>query len=181
MANIGFALMATAVAIYGRPGLPLGIGLVAASFKLLDILLLSLSPFARAVVNPAVAIVLEALAFQMAVSLLWRPYLKSWLARSGAGLLGMYLAYFAISSVFFYGLRMGPRDVLTPGELLGFALRDGAVAAGLALLAVPLGQRLGQSARQAKERLLSAHPRLYYSTAMGAIVVCWLAAALSLR
>ncbi|MCR4404438.1 MAG: hypothetical protein NUW06_04050 [Candidatus Acetothermia bacterium] len=181
MANIGFTLMATAVAIYRRPSLPLGIGLVAASFKLLDILLLSLSPFAQAVVNPAVAIVLEALAFQVAVTLLWKPYLKGSLARSGAGLLGMYLAYFAIALVFFYALGRGPREVLTPGELLSFALRDGALAAGITLLSVPLGHRLGQWLSQAKERAILARPKLYYLGATGLIALCWLAAALSLR
>jgi hypothetical protein len=180
MANVGFTIMAAAVAIYGRPSLPLGTGLVAASFKLLDVLLLSLSPFAQAVVNPAVAIILEALAFQMVISLLWKPYLKSRLARGGAGLLGMYLAYFGISLIFFYVLGRGPKDVTTSAGLLSFALQDGALAAGIALLTVPLGQRLGELLRQRKERLVLASPRLYYGGAVGAIALCWLAAALSL-
>lgn len=174
MANIGFTIMAAAVAIYGRPSLPLGIGLVAASFKLLDVLLLSLSPLARGVVNPAVAIILEALAFQLVVSLLWKPYLKSRLVRSGAGLLGMHLAYLGIASVFFYGLRQGPREVLS------FALRDGLLAGGLALLAVPLGQRLGELLMRVREGLVLTSPRLYYGSAIGMVALCWLAAALSL-
>lgn len=180
MANIGFTIMAAAVAIYGRASLPLGIGLVAASFKLLDVLLLSLSPLARGVVNPAVAIILEALAFQLVVSLLWKPYLKSRLVRSGAGLLGMHLAYLGIASVFFYGLRQGPREVLTLRELLSFALRDGLLAGGLALLAVPLGQRLGELLMRVRERLVLTSPRLYYGSAISVVALCWLAAALSL-
>jgi len=43
MGGIGVALMASALAIYKKPGMLLGIGIVAASFKLLDVWLFSLS------------------------------------------------------------------------------------------------------------------------------------------
>ena len=46
MGGIGVALMASALAIYKKPGMLLGIGIVAASFKLLDVLILSL-PFPK--------------------------------------------------------------------------------------------------------------------------------------
>lgn len=180
MANLGFTIMAAAVAVYKRPTLPVGLGLVAASFKLLDVLIFSLSPLARKVVNPAMAIILEAMAFQAAVSLMWRPYQRRELARAGAGMLGMYLAYIGIALGFFYILHRGPRDVTDPLGLIGFALQDGTIAALAALVATPLGHRLGELSRARKERLVLHNPRLLYRGALALAAACWLGAALSL-
>ncbi|MGQ9734234.1 MAG: hypothetical protein ACUVQU_04195 [Candidatus Bipolaricaulia bacterium] len=180
MANLGFAVMAAAVAVYKRSTLPAGIGLVAASFKLLDVLIFSLSPLARAVVNPAMAIILEALAFQGVVSLLWRPYQRRELARAGTGLAGMYLSYVGIALVFFYILGRGPKDVTDPLGLVGFAIQDGTIAALAGLIAAPLGHRFGELLRARKERLAARNPRLLYRGALVLTAACWLAAALSL-
>ena len=42
MSSIGVAIMASALAIYGKPGLSVGIGVIAASFKLLDVIIFAL-------------------------------------------------------------------------------------------------------------------------------------------
>jgi hypothetical protein len=64
MASIGFFIMAAAVTAGGHRLLPLAVGLVAASFKASDALLLSVPLAERMIVNPMTAILLEALAFQ---------------------------------------------------------------------------------------------------------------------
>lgn len=180
MANIGFTIMAAAVAVYKKPSILPGIAFIAASFKLLAVLLLSMSPFAQKVVNPAVAIILESLAFQVAVSLLWKPWLNSRLARAGAGLAGMYLAYIGISLVFFYILGRGPKEVATPVGLMLFALQDGVLAALIAGVAAPLGYRFGEFLQGRVGEVVAANPKLFYGGAAATIALCWIAGALSL-
>jgi hypothetical protein len=140
MANIGFVLMAAAVALYRRPGLLPWIGVVAASFKLLTVPLFHVPPFARMVINPMVSIILEALAFSLAIALLRRWYPRSQLAQAGAGALGMYLGYLGIGLAFLYLTRRGPANLV----LWQFVLSRGSFAALLALAAVPLGSWLGR-------------------------------------
>lgn len=174
MANIGFLLMAAAVAIYKRPGLPLGMGLIAASFKLIDAAALGVSPLAQMILNPMIAIVMEALGFTLAVALLWKWYPRRLSARVGAGALGMALYYIGVSAVYLYILGRGRRELLEEG-FLRYVLDHGGLAAAIALFSSPLGYRLGQLALRGMERLAKAHPRLIYGGAIGLVLLCWAA------
>jgi hypothetical protein len=72
LGGIGMVLMASFVAVTSRPGLVPWLGSIAASCKLFDAVLFSISPACPAVINPATAIVLEALAFGMVAAVFLR-------------------------------------------------------------------------------------------------------------
>ena len=65
MGGIGVSIMASALAIYRKPGMLPGIGLVSASFKLLDVWIFALSISSIHIINPAMAIIFESLAFSL--------------------------------------------------------------------------------------------------------------------
>lgn len=173
MANIGFLIMGAALALYKRPGMQLGIAVVAAAFKLLDVAIFHVPPVARMVLNPMVAIILEALAFEaVAVSIL-RRWPRKVLAQAGAGASGMLLSYGGIALAFNYLTRMGPQTILA--DPLGWVLRDGGFAAALALVGLPLGLGLGGLLGRV-ERRLRLHPALYYAGSIGLVLVALAAA-----
>jgi hypothetical protein len=174
MANLGFLLMAAAVAVYRRPELPLGMGLIAASFKLVDAAALGVSPLAQMILNPMIAIVMEALGFTLAIAALWQWYPKRLLAQAGAGALGMILYYAATNAIFLYLLHRGRGELLEKG-LLAYILEHGGVAASIALFSAPLGLRLGAFARRGIDRLSEAHPRLLYAGGAALALLCWFA------
>jgi hypothetical protein len=62
MTGIGVAIMAASLAVYRRAAMTVGIGLVAASFKLLNVWIFVPVSYHH-VLNPAVAIIFEALIF----------------------------------------------------------------------------------------------------------------------
>jgi len=69
MAGIGVAIMSAALAIYRKPAMIAAIGIVAASFKLLNVWIFV--PVSHVnIVNPAMAIVLESLTFTLVAVLL---------------------------------------------------------------------------------------------------------------
>ena len=63
LGGIGVALMASALAIYKKPAMLPGIGIIAASFKLLDVWLFALPATSIHIINPAMSIIFESLAF----------------------------------------------------------------------------------------------------------------------
>jgi hypothetical protein len=70
MGGIGMAIMCAALAIYRKPAMLLGIGIVAASFKWLNSWLLFVPVSAIHIINPAMAIFLESLAFSLVATFL---------------------------------------------------------------------------------------------------------------
>lgn len=173
MANIGFLTMGAAFALYRRPGMPLGIAAVAASFKLLDVAIFQVPPLTRMVINPMVAIILEALAFEGVALLILRRWPRNVLAQAGAGAAGMLLSYAGIALAFNYLTQMGPRAMLT--DPLGWVLQRGGFAAALALVALPLGLGLGGLLRRV-ERRIQPHPTLYYAGSVSVILLAVAAA-----
>ncbi len=73
LGGIGFALMAWFTAMTRRPRLVPWLGLIAASFKLPDAVLLHASLLSPSVVNPAMAIIIEALAFRLVAAVFFPP------------------------------------------------------------------------------------------------------------
>jgi len=85
MGGIGMAIMGTALAIYRKPAMLPGIGIVAASFKWLNSWLLFVPASAIFIINPAMAIFLESLAFSLVVTFLMHRidknvYVGAWAA-----------------------------------------------------------------------------------------------------
>ena len=171
MGNIGIVILAAAVALYKRPSVSLAIGLVAASFKLLDVPLFGVAPFAKMIVSPMTAIVVESLAFATVVALAQRWYKRSTWARGALGAAAMYLNYALEALVFVYILHKGP-PILISGHAGRFLLTDGSIAALLALLASPVGYAVGSRVKRALKQLAERKPRLAYSGATAGILIC---------
>lgn len=180
MANIGFFIMAVAVAASRRPLMPLAVGLVAASFKATDALLLSVPLAERMIVNPMIAIVLEALAFQA----LFLAVTKKQKAAAGLrayavrGAAGMYLATVMSALVFFFVLRRGPWDIGRLDLLARYLTVDGSVAAIVAAAVVPLGAYAGERLRLRGAGAARSRPGLLYGGAVMGVACCWAGSAL---
>ena len=69
MAGIGVAVMASALALYKRPSILPGIGIVAALFKLLDVWLFALPITSIHIINPATAIIAPMINTHMAANI----------------------------------------------------------------------------------------------------------------
>ena len=69
IAGIGVAIMGAALAIYRKPAMASAIGIVATSFKLLNVWIFVPVSYVN-IVNPAMAIVLESLTFTLVAVLL---------------------------------------------------------------------------------------------------------------
>ena len=171
MGGIGVALMASALAIYKKPGMLLGIGIVAASFKLLDVWLFSLSIASIHIINPAMAIIFESLAFSLVAALVMNKIAKNALAGMGAGaLVGIISAtawvYFAI---YVMDAPSYARVVFTAG---GFIASSGVAQAAFFGILLPLGYLAGEKLA-ARTSLGLTRRSLYYATSAAIICLCW--------
>jgi hypothetical protein len=176
--GIGMALMATFVVIYRRPKLVFWLGVIAALFKPLSAVIYGQPIFSPFVVNPASAILLEALAFTLVVSLLFKGFESSIKTRIAVGISAGYLSailYAILAST----IGMGNWASWGPTERVTAALTDGTALAiaGTALLL--LGYLVGMQLRPKFWQLSSTKPSLFYATTTATIVCCWIGAAVA--
>ena len=127
---------------------------VAATIKLVDLLLPN--PTLLAVLNPAVAIVLEGLAFMGLARWLALPDRRPSLGTAAGGVLafslGWRVLFLAWSAVLAAGWSTGMLSGGLQGPLLGFLLRDGLLSAVVilgVLVVMQRGGRLAASGRSA--------------------------------
>jgi len=160
MANVGFFVMAAAASSTVRPKyLPL-MGLVAALFKVMDAFILAVPLWERMIVNPAVAIILESLAFTLVLGLLGKPVIGAGRfgspfrpSRTASNLAGfavggaaaMILGQAATALVFFLVFKRGPWKVATLTELGRFIAARGGAAVLLSLAVCPAGALVGRA------------------------------------
>jgi hypothetical protein len=172
MGGIGIAIMGAALAIYRRPSMLPGIGIIAASFKWLNAWLLFVPPLAVQIINPAISIFLESLAFGLvAVFLMNRieknVYIGVWAAVL-AGLMSaiayVYIAVYVTHSPIF--ARLG---IETIGE---FIVGNGVVQAVFFGVLAPLGYVVGKRLAATTASVLVRRP-LYYATSAAVICFCW--------
>ena len=171
MAGIGVALMASALAIYRKPGMLPGIGIVAASFKLLDVWLFALPVASIHIINPAMAIIFESLAFSLVAVFLMNKIAKNASVGIGAGVLAGLISatawvYFAI---YVMNTPAYARVVFTAG---GFIANQGVAQAAFFGIFLPLGYLVGE--KLATKTLSASISRpLYYATSAAIICLCW--------
>ena len=171
MSGIGVAIMGSALAIYKRPIMLLGIGIVAASFKLLNVWLLFVPITSIHITNPAMAIIFESLAFSLVAAFLMNKITKSALAGVGAGVLAGFVG--AIAWVYFaiYVLDAPSyaRVVFTAGE---FIANQGVVQAIFSGVFFPLGFLAGNRLAITTSSVAIRRP-LYYTASVVVICFCW--------
>jgi len=171
MGGIGVAIMASALAIYKKPSMLPGIGIVAASFKLLDVWLFALPINSIHIINPAMAIIFESLAFSLVAVFVMNKITKSAPIGVGIGVLvGLISAtawvYFAI---YVMNAPAYARVVFTAGE---FIANQGVVQAVFFGVFLPLGYLVGAKLSAATSPVFLRRP-LYYATTAAIICFCW--------
>jgi len=177
MGGIGMSIMATFVATHRRPSLVFWIGFIAALFKPLSALIYGKPLFAPFVVNPASAILLEALALGLVSSLLFKGFESSVKVRIAAGVSAGYLSiilYAILASTLGMGSNwplMGLTDKVI--SLLSNGTGIAVIGTGLLLL----GYMAGAQFRPKLVQLSSMKPKTFYASAAAATVSCWIIAA----
>jgi hypothetical protein len=173
--GIAMAIMAAFVVTYRQPKLVFWIGVIAALFKPLSAVIYGQPVFAPFVVNPASAILLEALAFTLVVSLLFKGFESSIKTRIAAGISAGYLSAI-LYAILASALGMGKWASWGFTERVTAALTDGTALAiaGTALLL--LGYLVGMQLRPKFWQLSSTKPSLFYGSTTATIVSCWVIA-----
>jgi hypothetical protein len=138
LAAWAFLVLATARALWNRPGSSFLIALVAGLFRAVNA-----APFFCHILG----IALLGLAFDATASLLLRGEKKGWLRCGLTGLLGVYLgkAFFALTVT--YVIRYSYWVEAGSSKVLDHIFVNGSLAALAAALLVPLGFRLGLSGK----------------------------------
>lgn len=171
MSGIGVSLMAAALAIYKKPSMLPGIGIIAASFKLLDVWLFALPATSIHIINPAMAIIFESLAFGLVAVFVMKKIAKNASIGVGAGVLtGLVSAaawvYFAI---YVMNAPAYARVVFTAG---GFITNQGVVQAAFFGIFVPLGYLVGEKLVARTSPMLTSRS-FYYATSAAVFCLCW--------
>jgi hypothetical protein len=179
MCGIGMAIMGAALAVYRKPAMLPGIGIIAASFKWLNAWLLFVPPSAIQIINPAMSIVLEALAFSLVVVFVMNRmeknvYVGVWAAVLAGFISANAYVYFAVyvthSPIF---ARLGINSI---GE---FIVGNGVVQAVFSGVLAPLGYLVGKMLA-AKISPMLARRSVYYSASAGTVLFCWGVSALAI-
>jgi hypothetical protein len=172
---IGMSIMAAFVVIYRRPKLVFWLGVIAALFKPLSALIYGRPIFDPLVVNPASAILLEALAFTLVVSLLFKGFESSIKMRIGAGVAAGYLSII-LFAILASAVGMGKWAWWGLNERVTGALIDGTALAIAGTALVLLGHLVSAKLRPNFWQFMSVKPRAFYASTIATIAFCWIVA-----
>jgi hypothetical protein len=171
MSGIGMAIMSIALALYRKPAILSGIGIVAASFKWLNAWLLFVPPNAVQIINPAMSIVLEALAFSLVSIFLMNRMEKNvfigvWVAVLAGFMSAIAYVYFALyvthSPIF---ARLGIKSI---GE---FIIGNGVIQAVFCGILAPLGYLAGKKLTVVISHV-SARKSVHYAISTATVLGC---------
>ncbi len=182
-AIFGGFIMASALRIYRRPAMLIGIGAVAALFKLLNFAILPL-PIVKGqvvyqpVVNPALAAFMASLVFALIGGLLLNRLEGGVSIRVGAGALAGFLGTVAFVYAAFYLTHTHPLIVNTPLQFI--IPLHGPASAVLGAIFLPLGYSVGMKVQPRIASLLARKPVLSYGVSAGIVAFCLGISALAL-
>lgn len=172
MGGIGMSIMAAFVVTHRHPGLLIGVGCTAALFKLLSALVYGqpvLTPF---VANPAVAIILESLAFSFVVILLRHRFERNVWMRVTAGITAGYLSII-LYAVFASVAGRGYWPMLSFTEKVKEVFVDGTGIAIAGTILLLVGYTLAVHLRPKLLDFRSVKPNAFYASAGAAAMCCW--------
>ncbi len=171
MGGIGGAIMASALAIYKKPYMLAGIGLVSASFKLLDVWIFSLPVTSIHLINPAMAIIFESLAFSLVAILVAGKISRNIFAGVWGGVLaGMLSATaFVYFAIYVMNAQLLGRGITTAGA---YITNQGIVQAAFLGVLFPLGYLAGEKLT-AKSYPALARGRAFYAVSAAVICLSW--------
>ena len=180
MGGIGMAIMGVALAIYRKPAMLPGIGIVAASFKWLNAWLLFVPVSAIHIVNPAMAIFLESLVFSLVVTFLMyrmdkNVYVGAWAAFL-AGLISVTAyGYFSV-----YIMHAPLFERMAVSSVPEFIASHGVIQAVFFGMLAPLGYLVGKKLASTSPVFLR-RPLYYYATSAAIICVCLVISAVAVQ
>jgi hypothetical protein len=182
-ATFGGFIMALALRIYRRPAMLIGIGAVAALFKLLNFAILPLpivngQVVYQPVVNPALAAFVVSLIFALIGGLLLNRLETSIPIRIGAGALAGFLGAVAYVYAAFYLTHTHPLIVNTPLQYI--IPLHGPASAVLGAIFFPLGYSAAIRVQPRITSLLARRPVFRYGVSAGIVVFCLGISALAL-
>ena len=171
----GFFLMTIALNIYKKPIMLIGIGLIAASFKLLNFAIVPLPVVNgyvayQPVVNPALAAFVASVVYALFVSLLMNKMERNIFIRIITGALAGFISVVFFVYAAFYLTNTHPLIVDTPIQYL-FPF-EGPVTAFLGAIFLPLGYLAGIKFQYRNIFLPVKKQWLYYITACFIVVAC---------
>ena len=172
MGGLAISFMAIFVTITGKPSFVPILGVIAASFKPFGAIIFGVPFLSPYVINPAIAIVLEALAFSAVAVVLKTAIDRRLLARVGTGILAGslgYVFYAAFASIF--GLGMWP--TLAFSEKLQFILTNATPIAVMGAIMLVAGCYVGKVTVPRLLTFKELRPQLYYSTSFALVLLCW--------
>lgn len=173
MGGLAISFMAIFVTVTRKPSLVPILGIIAASFKPIDAVIFGVPVLSPYIINPAIAIVMEALAFSAVTVALKTAIDKRLLARAGAGILAGSLGYvfYAIFASIF-GLGIWPTlDVTAKLQLI---LVDATPIALIGAMMLVAGYYVGRVSVPRLSTFRELHPQLYYSTSFTLVLLCWI-------
>ena len=172
MGGLGVAIMAAALAYFKKPAMLPAVGIIAASFKLLDVWIFSLPITSVHIINPAMAIIFESLAFTLVAIILMKRMPQNAFIGIGAGaLVGLmsatayvYFALYITNSPLFE--RMGVSSAVE------FIAGQGVVQAAFFAILLPIGYLVGEKLKMKITSVLTRQYS-YYAVSMTVICLCW--------
>ena len=175
MGGLAVSLMAIFVTITKKPSIVPLLGVIAASFKPFSAIIFGMPALSPFVVNPATAIIMEALAFSAVMVALRRAINHHILARVGAGFMAGFLGYaFYAALASIIGLGNWPTlDIMAKLKLIMTSATPIGIAGAAMLFA---GYCLGTAGAPRLSSLRELHPRLYYSASLTLVLLCWVTA-----
>lgn len=181
---IGFPLMGAALAIYKKPFMIPGIGLLAASFSWLAVPFYNVPVFSTPyttfpIVNPTIAILLSSIIFASLTSLSMKKFTTKGPTLVWVGALSSILT----SIAFIYIVVNLKAPILAATGLntpLMYIVNNGTVFAAICVLTLPLGYRIGLKTHLSLYSVVRRKPWLYHATPFAIIAICLLGSLISI-
>jgi len=173
MGGIGMAIMGVALAVYRKPAMLPGIGIVAASFKWLNSWLLFVPISAVYIINPATAIFLESLAFCMVVAFLMKRIEKNVYVGVWAALLAGLISVTAYGYFSVYIMHAPLFERMGVSSVPEFIASHGVIQAVFFGVLAPLGYLAGKKLSAITSPVLVRRPLYFYATSVAIICFCW--------
>lgn len=180
MGAIGMAIMGTALAIYRKPAMLPGIGIVAASFKWLNSWLLFVPASATFIINPAMAIFLESLAFSLVVTFVMHRIDRNVYAGAWAAFLAALISVTAYGYFNVYVMHAPLFERMGVSSVSEFIASHGVIQAVFFGMLAPLGYLVGRKLAAASPAFLR-RPLYYYATSAAIVCVCLAVSAVAVR
>ena len=172
MGGLAISLMAVFAAITKKPLLIPILGFIAAAFKPFSAFIFGVPVTSPFVINPAIAIVMEAMAFGAVVLILKSAIDKRLFARAGAGFTAGILGitfYAIIASIF----GLGQWAFLDLGSKIQSVMATGVPVAFAGAVMMVAGQFTGKLSLPHLVSVEKLHPRLYYSVSLALVAFSW--------